>query len=1199
MSGLFGSKKSASQQTKAVSALQVQTSTSGQVLPLLWGANLLAGNLAWYGNWIATPHTSSSSSGGKGGGGGGSGSTTYTYTTGAIISLCEGQIYNIGTIWDNQAQNTAASLGFTMFNGATPQTTWAWLASYDSAQAIPYNGTAYVAASALNLGSNTSLPNYNFEVLGPLAYSQGTINDAVPSDIITDYLTNATHGAGFAGYLGSTTTLRNYCLARSLFLSPIEDQQRTASSFMDDMATWCNFACVWSYKQLNLIPYGDTALSSGYGSYSPNVTPIYDLGADDFLFTGNGTNGVELDWEDIEDCYNSVAIEYNDRSQGYNTSVQNATDQADVDARGPYPMSDVQVNGITTAAVARDVAQLMLQRSLYIRKTYAFTTSMKYMLLEAMDPVTLTDPNAGLFKELVRITKVTEQDDSIDFEAEELPIGVAHAPVYDTQSPFGYSQDYNVAPGNVSPPVIFNAPALLTTSGYETWIAVAGIGQWWGGCQVWASADNLTYKQVGTISAPARYGALTAALPIGSDPDTTSTFDVALLTGQLTAGTTADADHWRQFAFVGGASGGEFIAFENATLTGTLAYSLGGYLRRGGYGSTSQAHVTGDVFARIDDGIFRLPYDSGNVGQTMYFKFVSFNTFGGGVQQLSAVTAYSHVIGASDVLAPASLFDQLAGQYATPSSGSNFIPNPSFELNNIGATGAQTIDGHPVCDSWYVYQNDAAFFYAKRDTTSPDVGTNDLSIYVSGTSVPASSAYACRVVSAPIYVAPGQLLSYSGDIRTDSAGGNGATIQWSQTVGMLFFNSTGAEVSGGDTNVGTAGVTAPTGAYANYAKNQFTVPAGASYAQAYCYLAVTNTSASVAATVASWAARFDNLNGLFVTAAGQVNYSSGATVDSLKPATANADQTSVVTTVPIINPNFDMLPAGTGWTPDAGSGWVTDMSGITPGGQPGCAKRVGGGAGTLSYRNTALFPCQPGQIVKLQALIKAIGCNGYCCPTVSFRDINGTEITSEHGLPLVTGTTTQGSFAVGAAPAGTVYAVAQLTVNGHTTGTYLVDNLATNMQPSSMDEVPDGTTRYGAISSPVIQAGLLAPGGNLVINPTAAMQNYGWPSVISGIALTPLPANTYAGGAGASSDPFWQGTTSGADHGIAQAPGSISTGAGAHYVISADMYTGGVTSGSVSVYVIFLNSGGTEITGTRFQMNAVKDALIYSPSAAS
>jgi hypothetical protein len=1056
VSGLFGSKKSASQGTKAVSALQVQTSTSGQVLPILYGKNLLAGNLAWYGNFVSTPHTTPAASGGKGGGGGGGqGTTTYTYTTGVIISLCEGPIRGTGIIWTEQAQNTAASLGMTIFNGNTPQATWSWITGYAPTQALPYNGTAYAAASALNLGSDTSLPNYNFEVLGPLAYNAGTIDDALPSDIVTDYLTNANHGAGFGTYLGSTASLRAYALARGLFLSPIEDQQRTASSFLDDMATWCNFACVWSYKSLQLIPYGDTPITGAYGTYTPNVTPIYALGADDFLYTGNGTNGVELDWKDAEDCFNSVAIEYNDRTQGYNTSVQNATDQADIDARGPYPMSDVQVNGITTAAVARDVAQLMLQRSLYIRKTYSFSTSMKYMLLEPMDVVTLTDANAGLLNELVRITKVSEQDDQIDFEAEELPIGVAHAPIYSNQSPFGYNQDYNVSAGDVSPPVIFNAPGMLTKTGYETWIAVAGIGAFWGGCQVYFSADNLTYKNIGTISAPARYGALTAALPAGGDPDNTNTLNVAMLTGQLTSGSKADADNWRQFAFIGStANGGEFVAFQTATLTGTEAYSLS-YLRRGGYGSSSQAHVVGDVFARIDDGIFRVPYDRGMVGQTVYFKFASFNEFGGGQESVASAVAYSHVLGASDVLAPPTLFDQLAGQFATPSSGSNFIPNPSFELNNIGAAGAATAIGQPVCDSWYLLNSNTGFSVSRSNIT-PDVGSNNLLIQIAaGTSIPANTTYTATATSAPIYVQSGQLLSFSGDILTFTTGGNGAGILFSSLVGLQFYNSSGVLIS--NTFTGVLNVTTGTSSYSNYANNQFTVPAGASYAQAFVDLQANNTSASPQ-TVASYVARFDNLFGQFVTAANQVNYTTGQSVDSLKPLAANADNTANAATPPVINGGFDSSPTGYGWAADSGTGWFTDTTGVSPGVQPNCARHKGGsGAASGAYRNLGLAPCLPGQVYKAQGLIKGSSANGSAYVYISWCNASGAEVGTTVGNSI-TGSATSGSYAVGVAPAGTVFARTCLAVISHTAGDYLVDNVMCTQHPASIDEVPDGAT---------------------------------------------------------------------------------------------------------------------------------------------
>lgn len=1085
MSGVFGGKKAKSQSTKAVSALQVQTSTFGSVLPLLYGKNRIAGNIGWYGNWIPTAHTEKQSSGGKGGGGGGSTSTSYTYTTGVILLLCEGPITGVGTVWKDKELHTLTDLGFTQFTGTTPQTPWTWLTSFNPSQAIAYNGIAYVGASALQLGSSTGLPNLNFEVKGLQIYNPGVVDDALPSDILTDYLTDSVHGAGFAGYLGSTAQLRAYCLARGLFMSPIEDQQRTAADFVNDMAKWCNFAPVWSYNQLLLLPYGDTAITGTYGSYTPNVTPIYDLGPNDFLYEDGSDSGVELDWKELEQCHNSVRVEYNDRANSYNTVSQEAKDQADIDARGAYPMSSISVNGITQAQVARDVAQLMLQRDLYIRKTYHFRTDMRYMLLEPMDPVTLTDPNAGLNRELVRITKVTEQDDLLEFEAEELPIGVASAPQYSPQNSGGYSQDFNVSPGSVSPPVIFNAPGMLTQGGYETWIAVAGIGQFWGGCDVYVSEDNTTYQRVGRITGAARYGALTANLAAGGDPDTTHTPQLSLLRGQLNSGTTADADSWRQIAFIGGASGGEFIAFRDATLTGTLSYQLG-YLRRGGYGSTNQAHVTGDVFVRIDEAVFRLPYDQGKKGNTVYFKFISFNVFGSAMEQLSTVTAYSHVLGASDVLAPPKLYDQLAGQYASPASGSNFIPNPSFELNNIKALPSVTQQGQPVCDSWYIASAGVAGFSFGIDTAFPDVGSNDLSINVLNAVIPASTTIGAQVASAPIYVNAGQLLSFSGDILTQAGPGtNPSSLTWQQQIGLLFYNSAGAVVSGGHFAAGySCAANAASGAYANYASNQITVPAGASYAIAMVELYVTNSSGSPA-TATQWAARFDKLVGQFVTAANQVNYTTGQTVDSLKPAQAGADATGAQTGIYVANPYF--LLDLSRWTPDHTPGWYWETGSSNNPDPTFNTYAVHAGSSALAgstandvLRNAVHINVRPGQQVVATCNVKAVGtpnAGALAYARISWRDSSNNEISNvapdgstaypRCGSPG-TGTYTQCvTKVVGTAPSNAVYAVCELAVVSHSTGYFTFCGAFINIQPSSLDEVPDSSIFTRTVQSSI------------------------------------------------------------------------------------------------------------------------------------
>ena len=126
---------------------------------------------------------------------------------------------------------------------------------------------------------------------------------------------------------------------------------------------------------------------------------------------------------------------------------------------------------------------------------------------------------------------------------------------------------------------------------YEAWAAVAGTIPEWGGCEVWASFDDLSYQKVGEIEGRARYGVSTADFPAGADPDTADTLhvDLSASLGELETATQADADGGATLSVIGG----EMIAWRDATLTGSNAYALGGYIRRGLYGTPIAHHPRG------------------------------------------------------------------------------------------------------------------------------------------------------------------------------------------------------------------------------------------------------------------------------------------------------------------------------------------------------------------------------------------------------------------------------------------------------------------------------------------------------------------------------------------------------------------------------------------------------------------------------
>jgi hypothetical protein len=191
---------------------------------------------------------------------------------------------------------------------------------------------------------------------------------------------------------------------------------------------------------------------------------------------------------------------------------------------------------------------------------------------------------------------------------------------------------------------MFEAPAPLVTSatGYELWIYASGGNKWWGGANVWVSTDGNSYRLVGTINQPARQGVLTASLPSHATPDTTNTLavDMTLSRTNLASVTQQDADDYVSLCWIAGNNNGEFVSYQNATLTAQYKYNLT-YLRRGVYGSNIMTHTDGAQFVRCDSGIaLKLPFNTSEIGNTYYVKLCSFNVFGTVEQELSDVEPY-------------------------------------------------------------------------------------------------------------------------------------------------------------------------------------------------------------------------------------------------------------------------------------------------------------------------------------------------------------------------------------------------------------------------------------------------------------------------------------------------------------------------------------------------------------------------------
>ena len=621
-------------------SLQVQQSSQGLTLPVIYGRTRVAGNLIWYGDFVTIEKKTTTQQGGKGGGGVKQVDIAYTYEAAVMLALCEGEIQGVGRIWrDKEKFDSLAQLRLTLMRGGDEQPLWTHLAqAKHQNQALNYSGTAYLCSPNYELTKSAQIYQHNFEVIGKLGYS-GNIPDANPREIIRDLLTNQRYGCGFpVDSIGDTDRYSNYCRAVGIFLSPAYTEQGEAQRNISELLEQTNSAAVFSQGRLKIVPYGDGNYSGNGAVYVADNKAIYDLTDDDFIVSG-AEDPVNVERKTNADAFNQIQVEYLDRDNDYNVAIAEVKDQANIEQYGLRPKDAVKMHGICDGKVAQKVAQQLLQRALYVRNEYEFKLGWKYCLLEPMDIVTLTDAGLGLDKTPVRITEIEEDEEGVlSVKAEDYPLGVHTVSEYPTQPSLGYSADYNVSPGNAHAPVIFEAPLQLTGGEPQIWMATAG-GDMWGGAEVWVSTDGDSYTRVGAVNHKARFGSLTAALPSGAVFDRTNTLSVEISAGQITGGTEQDSRDLLTLCYVDG----EFLAYANAELKGVGRYTLGN-LTRGAYGSAIDSHAAGSKFARVDEALFKYAVPRNWIGRTVWVKLVSYNVFSGGIQDLASVPAYSYTI---------------------------------------------------------------------------------------------------------------------------------------------------------------------------------------------------------------------------------------------------------------------------------------------------------------------------------------------------------------------------------------------------------------------------------------------------------------------------------------------------------------------------------------------------------------------------
>jgi len=528
---------------------------------------------------------------------------------------------------------------------------------------------AYVATSAYDLGASPAMPNLNIETEGPIGgYSDAHgVYDCDLTAFLVDYLTHPVRGSGFAGTIqtltGTSNTVQAYCMSLGLLASPLEDTQRAATDAVKETLQIMNCECFVSVGQLNIKPLGDQPVSGttpdGVNwSWTPDFTPVFELTDDDYC-PQEGDAPVKLSQKRLNETHNSLNLTYSDRSNFYNQAPVNASLKDDIALTGQRQMTGVTLKQITSAQVALTVATLILRADRYETNTYEFRTDQSKSIAEPLDYIALNESRLGLSGQVCRVLDVDEDAEGyLTFRVLKIPGVIRTTAQYNWNAAAGYFANYATAPGSVLAPTIFQMPPIAQSlnEGITLGIAVApsAASTFWLGCNVYMSIDGgSTYVLVGTINSPSKYGTTTASIAVGSaDPDITNTLAIALSDTNLqlsTAVTHAEADSMQTLVLVGTGSTAEVMSFGAASLISAGNYHLT-YLHRGLYGSKNQAHASAVPFVRLDGNLFQIAIDPGFAGQTLKFKFTSFNLWGAAVEDISTVTAYSYTVPSANVI---------------------------------------------------------------------------------------------------------------------------------------------------------------------------------------------------------------------------------------------------------------------------------------------------------------------------------------------------------------------------------------------------------------------------------------------------------------------------------------------------------------------------------------------------------------------
>lgn len=599
--------------------------------------------------------------------------------------------YSVGGL--NISTATGGDLLDVTFAYAVPQKGWNGIPTSKFGQTfqqtlldreLTFPDISGIYAPNTDLGVADMVPSFQYECLGHLPF--GNLDgDCNPADVLLDMLfsgafqTAPTWKPFYHGLNLSTDSLnagqnpfaavdvaamRAYCQARNLAISCAMDAQKTASDWLQEIFDIANCAPVYSGQTFKAVPYDEQSIATATGIYTAATAagPVYDLTtelADGGDILGEpGTPPVTVSRERQADAFNALPIEYTDRVRDYAAGTVVATAHSEIGNYGTRRASPKQYPMIHNSATALQVGAILLRRNgVSERVKYLFKLSLRMLLLEPMDLVTLTDPLALLNKAPARLTRIVLNDkNELECEAEPFIFGLNTPAILNAQGSLNLPPDVAADPGLVNPPYFLEPLPALTgaTAKPELWIAVTG-GANYGGCQVWMSIDGGSeYTLQGVLVGQSSQGEIYSAdFTVTGDPDTSVDcfVDLNQSGAQLTSVDPSVTDAFQSLiALDGGGSPAtipyELIGYQTVALQAAGQYKLdahsGSQIRRGAFSTPIVQHNIGATVVVLDGTLFKIALDPALIGTELHFKFPAFNPFMHGLSARAECDDYTY-----------------------------------------------------------------------------------------------------------------------------------------------------------------------------------------------------------------------------------------------------------------------------------------------------------------------------------------------------------------------------------------------------------------------------------------------------------------------------------------------------------------------------------------------------------------------------